>query len=102
MPARQRAGLGQQLGALVDLPREGWVALVGQVRRQVVGQPVAADLPLGQVDQHLAHQQQADAQVRRVLGPPPIARAQAGLAQDPHRHAQPDHDAPLYTIAVPL
>src|SRR5262249_2852468 len=89
--ARLSARLGQQIGALINLARELGPALVRQIWRQIVGQPVAADLLLGQVAQHLTQQQQADAQVRRALGPPTIARPQASPAEDTNCYAKPDH-----------
>jgi hypothetical protein len=61
MQAREPTRLGQQLGALLDLPAElGHVGSI-QVGRQVVGQTVAADALLGQVEQQFAQIQQADA-----------------------------------------
>jgi hypothetical protein len=92
--AGQRASLGQQIGALLDLPTELRHVRVGQVRREVVGQPVAADPLLGQVQQYLAHMQQTDAEVRSMFGAPPVARPQPVASQHPHRDPQPDHMRP--------
>jgi hypothetical protein len=71
---RQRARLGQQLGALVDLP--GKLRHVGaiEVGRQVVGQAVAADALPGQIEQHFAQVEQADAEMWGLLGAPRVAR----------------------------
>src|SRR5690606_8544918 len=60
---------------------------------EIIGEAVTADALLGQIEQDIAHIQQADAEVRVMLGAARIARAQTIAAQHPHGHTQPPRGA---------